>query len=281
MIKRLLAVTSCKGGVGKSTVAINLAYALADSGFSVGLFDADIHGPSIPSLIQPTDDVLRLSDTGHHVAPLSYRGVEFMSFGYMHQLWRRSVEEGVVMKGPMSTRLVLALLNSTAWPDLDVLLIDFPPGTGDLPLSLVQESPIDGAVVVSTPHELSVVDTLKGVEMLHQENVPILAVVQNMSSFTCDNCDQVHYPFGKGNLESLMQAASVEDCGFHLPIKTAVDSGQDEYAAIATHVSASLFKADSQSHGGHTLPFSKLYKRKESHHWPSMMEMASLQLGYT
>jgi len=289
MIKRIIAVTSCKGGVGKSTIAVNLAYTLSTRGLKVGLFDADIHGPSLPSLISPDDTTIKLCPEGQYVEPIEYAGVVTQSFGFMQQLWRRSFDEAVVMRGPIPSRLITALLNSTVWGDLDVLVLDIPPGTGDIPLNILEHTPIDGAVVISTPHQLSLADTLKGVEMLHGCGVPVWGVIENMATFTCGSCDALHRPFGQGALDKVMGAvknAGSDPAAFSLPIDVAIshgdpmpvvlgDAGPGIYNEIAAHCEEMIA---TEPGGGHKLPFANVHANPQSHHWPSLMEMAQLQL---
>ena len=226
-----IAVSSCKGGVGKSTVAVHLAYALAARGARVGLLDADIHGPSLPTLVTPTDTRMRASpphDAGeehaHMVEPVSHRGVVLQSYGWVDEgaaPGAGSTGRAAVLRGPVVGRLVDQLATGTRWGSLDYLLIDMPPGTGDAQLSLVQNVGLDGAVVVTTPHRLSHVDVVKGVEMFHELDVPTLAVVENMSFFECDR--GVRYrPFGDGHARELREQFHLDESQlFELPLSAA------------------------------------------------------------
>lgn len=196
-VARVVAVASCKGGVGKSTVAVNLACALSASGARVGLFDADVFGPSLPTLLRVPD--ARLVMEGELIRPVRHGGLTLMSYGYV----ARSSEEAAVMRGPMVSGVIKQLLTGTDWGELDYLVLDLPPGTGDIQLTLTQIVSINGAVIVTTPQDLSLVDVIRGIEMFRKVKVPTLAVVENMSFFVCDGCGKRHQPMGSGARERL------------------------------------------------------------------------------
>lgn len=190
-VDSVIAVSSCKGGVGKSTIAAHLALAMQRQGLKVGLLDADIFGPSMPTLFNIHQPEIGMQD--NKIVPVDIHGVKVMSLGFMLG------DSPAVMRGPMVSGYVQQLLTETDWGKLDYLVIDMPPGTGDIQLTLVQQAAIDGAIIVSTPQELSLVDVAKGILMFGKVNVPVLGMVDNMSYFVCDGCDKKHYIFGRGS----------------------------------------------------------------------------------
>ena len=195
-VKFIIAVASGKGGVGKSTVTAALAKELVQRGYRVGLLDTDLFGPSVPSLFE-TGEVTLQANEREMVIPIDADGLKLMSFGF----WLG--ESPAIMRGPMVTRYVNQFLHEVDWDELDYLFMDLPPGTGDIQLTLTQATPIDGAVIVTTPHALSYADVGKAVLMFDKVNVPILGVIENMSSFTCPDCGSTHHLFGKDGGERI------------------------------------------------------------------------------
>jgi len=187
-VTAIVAVSSCKGGVGKSTVAALLARTLAHEGLHVGLLDADLYGPSFPTLFNIHKPDIAMID--NKITPVIVDGMKVMSFGFLLG------DSPAVMRGPMVSGYVQQLLMQTDWGHLDYLIIDMPPGTGDIQLTITQSAKLDGTVIVTTPQALSLVDVAKGILMFETVEVPVLGVVENMSYFVCDQCDKKHYIFG-------------------------------------------------------------------------------------
>ncbi|KAG6615852.1 putative ATPase, nucleotide-binding [Phytophthora cinnamomi] len=227
-VSDIIAVSSCKGGVGKSTVAVNLAFSLAKRGARVGILDADIYGPSLPTMVSPEDRSIRPSKkVKNFVEPVEYEGVKCMSFGFVNQ--RAAPGAGgvgaAVMRGPMVSKLVDQLVLGTEWGDLDYLVVDMPPGTGDIQMSLSQQMAISAAVVVTTPQKLSFVDVEKGIAMFEDLKVKTAAVVENMSYFDCSHGHR-HYPFGPGHTQELVDKYNMKNV-FKLPISEQFSSSGD------------------------------------------------------
>lgn len=191
-VKSIIAVSSCKGGVGKSTVAAGFARALAVKGLKVGLLDADIHGPSLPTLFN-LPSVQVYTNEFKMLLPVEAQGLKLMSFGFLLG------DAPAVMRGPIVTRYIQQLLLQTDWGVLDHLIIDMPPGTGDVQLTITQSARLTGAVIVTTRQTLSLVDVARGILMFEKVRVPILGVVDNMAYFVCDRCEAKHYLFGEGH----------------------------------------------------------------------------------
>jgi ATP-binding protein involved in chromosome partitioning len=191
-VKNVVAVASGKGGVGKSTTAANLALAWAAQGARVGLLDADIYGPSQP-LMMGLAGAKPVSTDGKHMAPLRAHGVEVMSIGFMID-----PEQPMAWRGPMVTSALNQLLGDTTWGDLDYLVVDMPPGTGDIQLTLAQRVPVSGAVIVTTPQDIALLDARKGLKMFEKVEVRVLGVVENMSMHVCSQCGHVEHVFGSG-----------------------------------------------------------------------------------
>ncbi|MHC4830374.1 MAG: P-loop NTPase [Planctomycetota bacterium] len=217
-VKNVVAVASGKGGVGKSTVTANLALALARTGAKVGLMDADVYGPSIPHMLGGMDRPEQVKGT---LQPIERHGIKFISMGL---LTGRSTP--VIWRGPMASKLIQQFLGQVEWGELDYLLIDLPPGTGDVQLTLTQSAPLTGAVVVTTPQEVAVTVTLRGLRMFEQVHVPILGIIENMSYFVCPSCDEKHEIFRTGTGK-----AAAEELGFNylggIPIDPALSLAGD------------------------------------------------------
>ncbi|KRX09559.1 P-loop containing nucleoside triphosphate hydrolase [Pseudocohnilembus persalinus] len=203
-VKKIIAVSSCKGGVGKSTIAINLACMLQKQGKKVGIYDADIYGPSLPTLIKKEDSRLYSPESDSTaILPIEYEGMKAMSYGF-------ASTDKAMIRGPQVTGIVKQLLTKTQWGDLDYLVVDFPPGTGDIQLTLCQEVKFDGAVIVTTPQKLSFMDVVKGIKMFDVLQVPTIAIVENMSEYVCDQCDKHHKFFGQGHLAQIKNQFGIE-----------------------------------------------------------------------
>ena len=238
-VKNIIAVASGKGGVGKSTTAVNLALALAAEGAKVGLLDADIYGPSQPQMLgiqgqQPE------SPDGKSLTPLEAHGVQAMSIGFLVD-----VETPMVWRGPMATQALKQLLTETNWADLDYLIVDMPPGTGDIQLTLSQSVPLTGAVIVTTPQDIALLDARKGVKMFEKVGVPILGVVENMSMHICPNCGHESHIFGSGGGQKMCEDYGVAFLGalpLDLQIREEVDAGCPTVVADPDGRVAGLYK---------------------------------------
>ena len=205
-IQHIVAIGSGKGGVGKTTVAVNLAIALSKLGHRVGLIDADIYGPNVPTMLGVTRQPNILE--GNMIEPLVAHGVKFISIGLISP-----GDKPMVMRGPMLHQIIRQFLQQVAWGELDFLIVDLPPGTGDVVISLVQTVPLTGAVVVSTPSDVSLQDARKALEMFAQVNVEVLGIVENMSHFTCPHCHQEIDIFSRGGAERTAQQFNIPFLG--------------------------------------------------------------------
>ncbi|HKH93380.1 MAG TPA: Mrp/NBP35 family ATP-binding protein, partial [Gemmatimonadaceae bacterium] len=222
---RVLAISSGKGGVGKSTVAVNLAVALAKSGARVGLMDADIYGPNIPRMmgVSGAPPVVR-----EKIVPLEAHGVKLISLGMMIE-----PDQPAIWRGPIVMKIITQFLQDVAWGQLDYFIVDMPPGTGDAQLSLVQATQVDGAIIVTTPQEVSVGDALRGVKMFQRVGVPVLGIVENMSWFECPHCGKPSALFGSGGGERLAKAVELPLLG-QVPLYPRVMEGGDAGTPIVT-----------------------------------------------
>ncbi|MFO7857175.1 MAG: Mrp/NBP35 family ATP-binding protein [Paracoccaceae bacterium] len=220
-IHRIIAIASGKGGVGKSTLSANLAVALARQGKRVGLLDADIHGPSQPRMMGATERPK--SKDGKTILPLTAHGVTFMSIGLM-----LPAEEAVIWRGPMLMGALQQMLTQVEWGELDALIVDLPPGTGDVQLSLCQKAEVSGAIVVSTPQDVALLDARKALAMFHKLETPMLGLIENMSGFVCPKCGHESDLFGQGGVAQEADAIGLPFLGripLHLDIRTTSDEG--------------------------------------------------------
>ena len=222
-VKNIIAIASGKGGVGKSTTAVNLALALADDGASVGILDADIYGPSQPMKMGLTGEH-PVSNDGKSMDPLTSHGVQVMSIGFLID-----PDQPMVWRGPMVTSALNQLLQQTNWRNLDYLIVDMPPGTGDIQLTLSQQVPVSGAVIVTTPQDIALLDARKGLQMFRKVSVPVLGVIENMSTHVCSNCGHEEAIFGSGGGQQMSDDFDLELLGqlpLDLTIREQTDSGQ-------------------------------------------------------
>ena len=249
-VKNIIAVSSGKGGVGKSTTAVNLAYGLIAEGCHVGILDADIYGPSIPTMLgrkgaKPT------STDGKFMTPLEVNGLAAMSLGFLVD-----DADATVWRGPMASRAFSQLLNETDWPDVDYLIVDMPPGTGDIQLTLAQQVPVAGAVVITTPQDIALADAIKGMAMFEQVKLPVLGIIENMSYHLCENCGHQSHLFGEGGGKRIADNAHTQLLGqlpLDIRIREDADSGNCaiienstgelalQYRKLARNVAAQLF----------------------------------------
>jgi ATP-binding protein involved in chromosome partitioning len=247
-IKHIVAVASGKGGVGKSTTSANLAIALAGLGLKVGMLDADIYGPSQPKLFGLAGKPRVSAD--RKIQPHERYGVKVMSIGFLVD-----EDQAMIWRGPMVMSALTQMLRDVNWGELDILVVDMPPGTGDAQLTMAQQTPLAGAIIVSTPQDLALIDARRGVAMFEKVNVPVLGIVENMSSFCCPNCNHVSPIFGHGGAKAEAEKTGVRFLGevpLHMEIRSTSDEGRPvtatnpdgvhakAYAAIATQVVSAL-----------------------------------------
>ena len=258
-VKNIIAIASGKGGVGKSTTAVNLALALAGEGASVGILDADIYGPSIPLMLgipgeRPT------SDDGQSMNPLTAHGIQVMSIGFLVD-----ADQPMVWRGPMVTQALQQMLQQTTWSDLDYLLVDMPPGTGDIQLTLSQQVPVSGAVIVTTPQDIALLDARKGLQMFRKVSVPVLGVIENMSTHVCSSCGYEEPLFGSGGGARMAQEYEVELLGslpLDLRIREQTDSGNPSVVAEPDGSPADAYRATARRMAAHLAMQGKDYSRR-------------------
>ena len=238
-VKNIIAVASGKGGVGKSTTAVNLALALAQEGAIVGILDADIYGPSQPQMLGIAHGQPESAD-GKSMEPLVAHGVQVMSVGFLVD-----VETPMVWRGPMVVQALDQLLNQTNWHNLDYLVVDLPPGTGDTQLSLSQKVPVTGAIIVTTPQDIALLDARKGLKMFEKVGIPILGVVENMSIHICSKCGHEEHIFGSGGGEKMCADYDTEFLGslpLELAIREMADSGRPTVVGAPESRAADIYR---------------------------------------
>src|ERR1700741_5029048 len=224
-VAHVVAIGSGKGGVGKTTVAVNLAVSLGRLGYKVGLIDADIYGPNVPTMMGVTRQPNVVGE--NRIEPILSHGVKFISVGLISP-----GDKPMVMRGPMLHQIIRQFLQQVEWGELDFLIVDLPPGTGDVVISLVQTVPLTGAVVVSTPSDVSLQDARKALEMFHQVNVEVLGIVENMSHFTCPHCHQEIDIFSKGGAERTARQFNIPFLG-SIELDPAIREGGDRGLPVA------------------------------------------------
>ncbi len=237
-VKNIIAVASGKGGVGKSTTSVNLALALAAEGASVGLLDADIYGPSQPQMLGISGRPESLD--GKSMEPMQAHGIQAMSIGFLVDN-----DTPMVWRGPMVTGALEQLLRDTKWKDLDYLVIDLPPGTGDIQLTLAQKIPVTGAIIVTTPQDIALLDARKGLKMFEKVGIPILGIVENMSTHICSQCGHEEHIFGAGGGELMAKDYHVDLLGslpLDINIRMQADGGKPTVIAEPTSKVANIYK---------------------------------------
>lgn len=254
-IKNVILVSSGKGGVGKSTTTVNLALALQQLGLKVGVLDADIYGPSIPTMLGNAGRTPLIE--AENFVPIDAYGMPVLSIGHL----TGDNNTPVAWRGPKATGALMQLFNQTLWPDLDVLVIDMPPGTGDIQLTLAQRIPVTGAVIVTTPQNVALMDATKGIELFNRVHIPVMGVIENMSTHICSNCGFEEQIFGVGGGDKLSEQYQIPLLG-RLPLNVQIrenadagkpsvavgDSAAESYIEIAEKIAAQLPKTEKDSH---------------------------------
>lgn len=246
-VKRVIAISSAKGGVGKSTLAANLAVALAKTGLKIGLLDADIHGPSLPMLMGTSGTLARAIPVAGRkiIVPVEAHGLKTMSIGYL-----TPNDDPIVWRGPMVQGAISRMLWDVDWGELDLLLIDMPPGTGDAQLGLAQDIKPAGAIIISTPQDLALLDARKGVAMFRKVDIPVLGLIENMAVFICPDCGNSHHIFGTGGAQRDAEALDVPYLGaapLHMDIRASGDAGtpvalgEGEIADVFANLAKTVF----------------------------------------
>jgi ATP-binding protein involved in chromosome partitioning len=239
-VKNIIAVAAGKGGVGKSTTAVNLAYALAKSGAKVGLLDADVYGPSVPRMTRVTKGSAA-TGSDNVVSPPEAEGIKIISAGMFSQ-----PDKPTILRGPMAGGVIKQFLTQVDWGELDYLIIDYPPGTGDIQLTISQTVPVTGAVIVTTPQEVALIDVRKAIAMFKTTKIPVLGVVETMSYFVCDNCDKKHFIFREGGGAKLAREHGIAFLGA-VPIDPTLvagaDAGRPQVLAAPESASAQAYLA--------------------------------------
>ncbi len=237
-VKNIIAVASGKGGVGKSTTAVNLALALAAEGARVGILDADIYGPSQPMMMGI--DGKPHSEDGKTMEPLENHGVQVMSIGFLVE-----PDQAMVWRGPMATQALEQLLRQTRWKELDYLVVDMPPGTGDIQLTMSQRVPLTGALIVTTPQDIALLDARKGISMFEKVGVPILGLVENMAVYCCPNCGHTEHIFGAQGGQKMAKELGIEFLGelpLNMSIRVQADSGRPTVVAEPEGEIAAIYR---------------------------------------
>jgi ATP-binding protein involved in chromosome partitioning len=220
-VGKIIAIGSGKGGVGKSTFTANLALTLSKMGKKIGVIDADIYGPSLPMIFGKRDEKPR-SNSDKKIIPVESFGIKFMSFGFFI-----NEQDPVIWRGPMLGGVLNQFLFDVDWTGLDYLLIDLPPGTGDIQLSMIQNAHVDGAIIISTPQDIALLDAKKGAEMFKKLNLPIIGMVENMSSFVCHRCGEEHFIFGENGVAKAVEQLDLNFLG-KIPLEIELRTGSDK-----------------------------------------------------
>ena len=240
-VKHIIAVSSGKGGVGKSTVTVNMAVALKQQGFAVGVMDADVYGPNLPMMIGVSQEPVK---DGEKITPAEGQGVKVISMGFFVP-----EDTPVVWRGPMLMGALQQMMTQVQWGALDVLIVDLPPGTGDVQMTLAQKSQLNGAIIVSTPQDVALLDARKGIDMFNQLGTPILGMIENMSTHICSNCGHEEHTFGHGGVAAEAEKLGVPllaEIPLHLDIRLAADGGAPIVVSKPDSAQAAGFRSVAQ-----------------------------------